>query len=92
MMSAAELAQADREYHPRVGLHVCGWTAEDRPLTLANVPGISKAKFDEAKARFALPEGEDFDLLVDWFVDDYTYTDQFAIRRQSLDAMLKSCL
>jgi hypothetical protein len=87
-ISAAELARSDREYHPCKGLHVCGWTPDDTPLTLANV-ACDKTKFDEAKERFGLPENDDFDLLVDWFTDDYTYTDQFGIRRQSLSALLQ---
>lgn len=89
-ISAEEIAQAAREYHPCVGLHVCGWNAEDRPLTIANVPGISREAFDRAKEQFALPDGEDFDLLVDLYVDEHTYTEQFAIRRQSLDALLRA--
>ena len=89
-ISAAEIAKANREYHPRQGLHVCGWTPDDTPLTLANVR-VSKDTFDAAKDRFGLPENDDFDLLVDWFTDDYTYADQFGIRRQSLAALLTFC-
>lgn len=85
-----EIVQANREYHPcENGVHICGWTSdESRPLTIANVPNVTADGWAALKASFALPDDDDFDLLVDWFVDG-SYPDQFAIRRQSLDAVLR---
>lgn len=85
------LEDAEREYHPCYnGLHVCGQTPDDeRPLTLKNVPGITPARFTELKAQFGLPADDDFDLVIDLMVKGDIIED-FCIRRQSLDALLRS--
>lgn len=89
-----EIEQADREYHPcTTGLHVCGIIADElgeRPLTLANVVGVDERQFDILETHYALPEGEDPDCIVDLCVDGDIIRD-FGIRRQSLDALIRSC-
>lgn len=87
---AEEIAQANREYHPcRNGIHVCGVTPdEERPLTVANVPGVSRERFEALKAEFGIPH-EDSDLVVDFNVRGDT-VDDFSIRRQMLDAVLRA--
>jgi hypothetical protein len=85
---AAELA--DKEYHPCVnGLHVCGVTSDlERPLTLANVHGVSEWQFEQLESHYAIDD-EDPDLIIDLFDGGDTVRD-FGIRRQSLDALLQS--
>ena len=86
-----EIEQSEREYHPCWnGLHVCGQTPDDeQPLTLKNVPGITPERFAELKGQFGLPSDEDFDLVIDLFVKGDLVED-FCIRRQSLDALLRA--
>jgi hypothetical protein len=81
----------DYNYSPcRNGIHVCGHDGtETYPLTVANVEGVSAAQWDVVRAAFSLPDDEDPDLVVDFMVDGDIVED-FGIRRQSLDALLKS--
>ena len=85
------IAQANREYHPCWnGLHVCGQTAdEERPLTVANVPGLSATKFTRLREQFAVPYDNGWDLLVDLFLGGDA-VDEFPIRQQSLAALLEA--
>lgn len=72
------------------GIHVCGITGDEEEFaTVANVPGVTEQKFDELQSHFALPEGEDPDLVIDFVVNGDLVRD-FGIRRQSLDALLRS--
>lgn len=92
-LTAAEIAKADREYHPcRNGLHVCGQIYDDdgeRPLTLANIPGVQRVQFEALSAVYGVPH-EDADLVIDFIVDG-DIVDDFSMRRQELEALLKSC-
>jgi hypothetical protein len=73
------------------GIHVCGISAaEEEFVTVANVPGVSERKFDMLENEYALPEGEDPDLIVDLVIDGDLIRD-FGIRRQSLDVLIRSC-
>ena len=78
-----------REYHPcRNGIHICGATAdEERPLTVANIPNVPRWRFDQLEDHYGI-EGDDFDLVVD-FMEDGNILSDFAIRRQSLDLLLR---
>jgi hypothetical protein len=90
---AEEIAQADREYHPcRNGLHVCGQICDEdgeRPLTLANVPGVARSKFQALAVKFGIPHDES-DLVIDFMVQGDIIED-FSMRRQDLDALIRSC-
>lgn len=89
---AKMLEEAEREYHPcQNGIHVCGVTAdEERPLTVANVPGVTEAKWDVLKSAFQMTEDDTPDLVIDFMVNGDIMED-FGIRRQQLDALLQSC-
>lgn len=87
----AELEAALREYHPcRFGLHVCGFTHDDRPLTLANFPVPSEADayalWDLVRRDVAEPDGTDGDILLDLMVDG-DVEDNVWMRRQMLDRL-----
>lgn len=84
-------SSADYGYAPcQNGLHVCGHDgAEEYPVTVANIEGISASQFDILAAHFAVEENGDFDMVVDFQSDGDTIMD-FGIRRQSLEALLKS--
>lgn len=73
------------------GLHVCGISGDEEEfVTVQNVPGVTEQTFDLLEAHYALPEGEDPDLVVDLVIDGDLIRD-FGIRRQSLAALVKSC-
>lgn len=90
-VTLAEIAQAEREYHPcDDGLHVCGQICDemgDRPLTLGNVPGVDGQKFEALRAQYATPD-DDFDIVIDRMVGG-DIVDDFGMRRQDLAALLK---
>lgn len=79
-------------YKPcRNGIHVCGTDEINNEfVTVANVPGYAYLRFDELRAMFALPDGEDPDLVVDCMVDG-DIVDDFGIRRQSLLDLVSTC-
>jgi len=71
----------------RSGLHVCGIDyAADEFVTVANVPGVTRQRFDDLRREHALPDGVDPDLVVDFRLDGDIVAD-FGIRRQSLAAL-----
>lgn len=73
------------------GIHVCGISGDEEEfISVANVVGVGEGTFAMLKTLFALPEGEDPDLVVDLMVGGDCIRD-FGIRRQQLDALLKSC-
>jgi hypothetical protein len=86
---AAEIAKANREYHPcDIGLHICGQIEDEdgeRPLTLANHPLASDAEarrvFALLRAEFEAPED---DVMVDLQVGDCNCEANFGMSRQML--------
>ena len=84
-----ELEEALREHHPcDNGLHVCGFTRDDTPLTLVNHAITSEAAALALweRARSELGEQAEADVLVDLMVDGNIH-DNFWMRRQMLNRL-----
>lgn len=79
----------EQEYHPcRYGIHICGETPDgERPLTVANISNVPRWRFDQMQKSYGIDDN-DFDLVVD-FMEDGNILSDFAIRRQSLDLLLR---